>query len=68
MSSQKELVNKILRVHTVARLLGCSRRTIRRRIQQHQIPAFRIGRRAWGIRISELNQVREDGGGSYVGD
>ena len=52
--------DRVLRVHTAAKLLGYSERTIRRLIQNHEIPAFRIGRRPWGIRFSDLmkNQLQ----------
>lgn len=51
--------DRILRVHNVARLLGCSPRTIRRRIQKRQIIAMRIGRRAWGVRACDLQHTNE---------
>ncbi len=54
-----ESQERILRVHTIARLLGCSRReTIRRRIQKKQIPARRIGKRAWGIEPGACRECR----------
>jgi predicted DNA-binding transcriptional regulator AlpA len=31
--------DRLLRVHTAARMLGCSSRTVRRRIQNHELPA-----------------------------
>ncbi len=48
--------NRILRVHTAAKILGCSARTVRRRILKREIPATRVGRRAWGIRACDLNR------------
>ena len=59
--------DRVLRVHTVARLLGCSRRTVRRRILSYEIPARRIGRRAWGVRASDLGRLFGTGGG-HAGD
>jgi excisionase family DNA binding protein len=59
---------RILRVHTVAKLSGCSRRTIRRRIHNHEIPASRIGHRAWGIRASDLSRDHEAYGGDHAGN
>jgi excisionase family DNA binding protein len=53
-SVKVETADRMLRVHTLARLLGCSSRTVRRRIQNDEIPAIRIGRRAWGVRASDL--------------
>ena len=54
---------RVLRVHTAAKLLGCSNRTVRRRILEKKIPAARIGQRALGIRISDVNCVTRDCGG-----
>ena len=44
----------VLRVHTVAYWLGCSRRTVRRLIQNGELPAQREGLRAWGILRSDV--------------
>jgi len=57
-------VDRIVRVHVAARILGCSARTVRRRIENQKIPAERIGRRAWGIRTSVLNRRPYGNGGS----
>jgi excisionase family DNA binding protein len=57
--------DRILRVHTIAKLLGCSPRTVRRRIQNHVELAIRIGRRAWGVRASKLGQLAHNVGGDY---
>jgi len=62
------LKDRVLRVHTAAKLSGYSERTIRRRIQNREIPATRIGRRAWGIRLSDLSRDHEQDGGSNVGN
>lgn len=51
-----QAINRLLRVHNAARILRCSTRTVRRRIENHEIPATRIGRRAWGIRFSDLSR------------
>jgi excisionase family DNA binding protein len=67
-SVRVESANRMLRVHTLARLLGCSTRTIRRRIQNEEIPAVRIGRRAWGVRASDLGRPPGNPGGGHVGD
>jgi len=69
MSSKKAgMPDRILRVHTVATLLGRSRRTIRRHIQNHEIPAVRVGRRAWGIRASDLPRALASSGGAHARD
>jgi excisionase family DNA binding protein len=68
MQFRTESEERILRVHTVAKLSGYSERTIRRRIQNHEIPASRIGRRAWGIRFSDLNKDPDDEGGDHGGN
>jgi excisionase family DNA binding protein len=60
--------DRILRVHTAAKILGCSTRTIRRRILNHEIPATRMNRRAWGIRACDLERRRGNGGGGYAGN
>jgi excisionase family DNA binding protein len=57
--------DRVLRVHTAARILGCSPRTIRRRILKHEILATRMNRRAWGIRACDLKRGR-GGGGNYA--
>jgi excisionase family DNA binding protein len=62
------LKDRILRVRAAAKLSGYSERTIRRRIQNREIPASRIGRRAWGIRFSDLSRDHEKGGCDYVGN
>jgi excisionase family DNA binding protein len=62
------LKDRVLRVRTVAKLSGYSERTIRRRIQNHEIPASRIGRRAWGIRFSDLGRDHEAHGGDHAGN
>jgi excisionase family DNA binding protein len=61
-------VDRILRVHIVAKLLGCSGRTVRRHIQNQRIKAARIGRRAWGIRLSDLDRGPGSSGGSNAGN
>jgi excisionase family DNA binding protein len=68
MNMRKEAVDRIIRVHIAARLLRCSGRTIRRRIQNQEIPASRIGRRAWGVRVSDLSPSLGNNGGGYVGN
>lgn len=39
----------IVLVHIAAKLMGCSPRTIRRKIQSGELPATRVNERAWGI-------------------
>lgn len=68
MNSCKGSSDRILRVHTLARLLGCSRRTVRRRIALRLIPAMRIGRRAWGVRASDFWATLARSGGHHVAD
>jgi excisionase family DNA binding protein len=60
--------DRLLRVHVLSRRLGCSRRTVRRLIEQHVIPAVRIGRRAWGVYRSDLPAVLALVGGRYARD
>lgn len=60
--------DRILRVHTAAKILGCSPRTIRRRILKRELPAIRMDRRSWGIRACDLKRVRNDGGCDHAGN
>jgi excisionase family DNA binding protein len=62
-SSDRGVTSKVVRVHVAARMLGCSPRTIRRLIQHQEIPAMRLGRRAWGIRACDLKQEWDETGG-----
>ena len=66
MNSLSQTDDRLLRVHVLARLLGCSCRTARRLIERHLIPAVRIGRRAWGIPRSAVPAARALHGGRYV--
>lgn len=68
MHFRNNLEDRVLRVHTVAKLSGYSERTIRRRIQNHEIPASRIGRRAWGVRAADLKRDHETQGDSHAGN
>ena len=58
--------DRIVRVHIAAKVAHCSSRTIRRRIQERKLPAFRVGRRAWGIRFADLQRMLEQFGGQYA--
>ena len=60
--AQEISTDRILRVHIVAKLLGYSRRTVRRRIKANKIPAIRIGRRPWGVRVSDLMRFTSNHG------
>ncbi len=59
---------RVLRVHIAAQKLSCSKRTVIRRIQRGEIPATRIGRRAWGIRAGDLDGKKRGRGGGRDGD
>jgi excisionase family DNA binding protein len=61
-SSYEWSAEGVVRVHIAAQKLDCSTRTVIRRIRRGQIPATRIGRRAWGIRVSDLQGKRCDKG------
>ena len=50
---------RLLPVHIVARHLRCSGRTVRRYIATGRLPAERINRRAWGIRITDVTDLRK---------
>lgn len=49
---------EMLRVHIAARRLGCSTRTIRRLIQNGELPAQRYGRRPWLVLSTDLEYLR----------
>jgi excisionase family DNA binding protein len=49
---------EMLRVHIVARRLGRSDRTIRRLIQHGELPAQRLGQRAWGVLSIDVDNLR----------
>jgi hypothetical protein len=53
-TKNSEFGKRLLRVHVVARLVRRSPRTVRRRIENHELPAIRIGRRAWGVRACDV--------------
>jgi excisionase family DNA binding protein len=64
MNYKSQPADRLLRVHTAARMLGCSPRTVRRRIQNHEIPATRTGcRAAWVIRARDLYRRMDYGRG-----
>jgi len=65
-SEDRGTVDRFVRVHIAARMLGCSPRTVRRRIEHREIPAMRLGRRAWVIRTCDLKRGSDDGGGHYA--
>jgi excisionase family DNA binding protein len=54
---QMPLPDKIL-VHNAARILNCSKRTIRRYIQVGILTAERRGRRAWLIMRADLEHLQ----------
>jgi excisionase family DNA binding protein len=50
--------DRLLPVHIAARRLDCSDRTLRRWIALRKVPAQRIGRRRWGIRLRDIERLR----------
>lgn len=48
----------LLHVHRVARMMGCSCRTVRRWIRQGKLRAYRLGRRQWGVYSKDVETVR----------
>lgn len=50
--------SEMLRVHIVARLLGYSRRSVRRFIETGELPAQRFGQRAWLVMRADVEQLR----------
>jgi excisionase family DNA binding protein len=53
---------EMLRVHIVARRLGCSRRTIRRLILNGELPAQRLGQRPWVVLRTDIDRFRKGRG------
>jgi len=51
--------NKLLPVHIAARHLRRSARTVTRLINKGRLPARRINRRSWGVRVSDVDQLRK---------
>ena len=49
---------EVLHVHIAARRLGCSPRTVRRLIQLRTLPAQRLGRRRWGLLVTDVEILR----------
>jgi len=45
---------RVLRVHVVSHRLGVPRRTVRHWAHVGQLPAVRVGKRAWGFRESDV--------------
>jgi len=49
---------EVLHVHTAARRLGCSPRTVRRLIQLQTLPARRAGQRRWVLLVTDVEILR----------
>jgi excisionase family DNA binding protein len=49
---------EMLRVHVVARRLGCSPRTIRRLILNGKLAAQRLGQRPWVVLSTDIEHFR----------
>lgn len=45
-------------VHSAARRVGCSRRTVRRWIEEGRLRAYRPGRRCWMLLSSDVEDAR----------
>lgn len=56
---EKGAAERLLPVHIAARHLRCSRRTVRRYITTGRLRAVRVNRRAWGIRIADVFDLRK---------
>ena len=48
----------LIHVHSAAKRIGCSRRTVRRWIEQGKLHAFRPGRRSWMLSIRDVEEAR----------
>jgi excisionase family DNA binding protein len=51
-------VPEAIRVHTAAKRIGRSPRTIRRYIEQGILPAMRLGQRIWLIHPADIEWIR----------
>ena len=49
---------RLVCVHAAAFRLCCSERTVRRLIQIGELPAIRINRRSWGVRVADITRLR----------
>ncbi len=49
-------VERPLLVHHVAKLTGCSRRTVRHWAQTDQLQGFKLGKKIWGFWRAEVVQ------------
>jgi excisionase family DNA binding protein len=58
--------NKILKVHSVARRLGVSCRTVRWWAQTGQLSAFRIGVKLWCFHERDVEALRARRGAQYA--
>jgi excisionase family DNA binding protein len=56
---EKGAAERLLPVHIAARHLRCSGRTVRRYITTGRLRAVRVNRRAWGIRITDVTDLRK---------
>jgi Helix-turn-helix domain len=54
-----QLIDRLIRVHIAARVLGRSPRSITRWIGKGRLPATRLNRRSWGIRAVDLVALQE---------
>jgi len=51
-------VTGLICVHSAAKRIGCSRRTVRRWIEQGKLRTYRPGRRCWMLFISDVEDAR----------
>jgi len=54
--------DRLISVHIAARRLKRADRTIRRWIARGEVPAERIGRRPWGIRLRDIERLQDRSG------
>lgn len=50
----------LLDLHEAAQVLGMHWKTLEGKARQHEVPAFKVGKR-WRFRLSSLNNWLEDG-------
>jgi excisionase family DNA binding protein len=54
-SNQSLNPDQVLRVNNVAKRLSLPERTVRHMAARGRIPAFKVGRRAWSFRASDVD-------------
>ena len=57
---RRSVFEPLLDLHEAAQVLGMHWKTLECKARQHEVPAFKVGKR-WRFRLSSLNNWLEDG-------